>query len=98
MVFTFGDVRKALKKKGFSEEKDRDHVYLRLYYQGKKTSLYTKCSHGKDGDDVGDKIVSAMKLQLGLENRRQVADLVNCPMTETSYLEIQKESGRIPSK
>ena len=95
MTFKFGDVRRNLKTKGFVEEQG-DHKFLYLYYKGKRTHIYTKCSHGKDREDVGNSLVSAMKSQLNLQNRKQVEDLVKCPMSLDTYLELLVEAGVLP--
>lgn len=96
MAFTFGDVRRSLKKKGFVEEKDRHHVYLRLFYKGKKTHIYTYCSHGADSQDIRHAVASAMKLQLALDTRKQLEDLINCPMSLETYLGVLQEKDSIP--
>lgn len=96
MAFTFGDVRRSLKRKGFTEETDRHHIYLRLYYKGKKTHVYTKCSHGADRDDVRHGVASAMKQQLQLSTRKQLEDLVECPLSQDDYLVLLQEAGALP--
>lgn len=96
MAFTFGDVRESLKKKGFREEA-RDHYYLYFYFEGKRTHLYTKCSHGADRDDVRHTVEQAMKLQLRLTTA-QLAELVECTMGEAQYIAAMKARGELPPK
>ena len=60
MPFTFGEIGKNLKKKGFIEDVTRDHVYLNHSYEGKSTGVYTKVSHGGNKDDVGHDLVKAI--------------------------------------
>ena len=95
MAFTFGEVRKNLRGKGFREETDRHHIFLRLIVDGKKTHIYTKCSHGANSDDVGHAVASSMKRQLGLDTRQQLNDLVNCPMDYDIYLNILSANGQL---
>jgi hypothetical protein len=96
MAFTFGDVRKSLRKKGFAEERDRDHVYLRFYFNGRKTHVYTKCSHGADGDDIRHPVANAMKRQLDLDSRKELEGLINCPMTQEAYIELLQGKNSLP--
>jgi len=98
MAFTFGQVRKSLRIKGFTEDSARHHIFLRLMFEGKHTHIYTKCSHGADKDDVGHGLVTAMRKQLELETKRQVEDLVNCPMTQEEYIQTLLDSGKLPPK
>lgn len=96
MTFTFGDVRRSLKKKGFVENTNKHHVYLHLYYKGKRTNVYTYCSHGASSDDVRHGVASSMKCQLGLDSRKQLEDLINCPMSAETYLMLLQEKKSIP--
>jgi hypothetical protein len=98
MAFTFGEIRKNLKKKGFTEDVKRDHVYLNHYYEGKSTGAYTKVSHGGNKDDVGHDLVKAMKMQLRLSTNAEVSDLAKCPMSEERYIAILKAGKVIPEK
>lgn len=41
------DFEKALKKKGFKENRKTKHIKFRFYYKGKKTSVITCTSHGE---------------------------------------------------
>lgn len=93
MPFKVRQVRKSLKKKGFVEDKKGHHIYLRHEDGGKRTGAYTKVSHGKDRDDVGDDNVKSMKRQLRLRSAQDVRDLVECPMTAKEYLEVLEEEG-----
>jgi hypothetical protein len=79
MTFTFRDVRKNLKKKGFVEEKGH-HIYLHHEHEGRRTGVYTYVSHGKSRETAGHDIEKAMKLQLKLQTTEQVRRLVECPM------------------
>ena len=97
MTFKFGEVIRNLRTKGFVESRDRHHVYLNFHYLGKKTKWYTYTSHGKDDEDVGDPLVKAMKMQLGLATGRQVKDLVECPMSEAAYIETLKQLQNLPT-
>jgi hypothetical protein len=92
MAFTFGDVRKNLKKKGFVEEKSH-HIYLHHEHEGQRAGAYTYVSHGKSGESVGHGVEKAMKLQLKLQTTEQVRRLVECPMDGEEYTAVLRETG-----
>lgn len=95
MPFTARDVIRALRKKGFVEERCGHHIYLHHYHDGRASGAYTYVSHGADSDDLGPAIVRAMRSQLKLETNREVTELVNCPMTQDRYTELLVERGVI---
>jgi len=95
MAFTFRQVRRSLKKKGFVEKKDKHHIYLHHQHEGKRTGPYTFVSHGGGKDDVGFDIVKKMQQQLNLPTNRDVQDLVDCPMSASDYEEILADKGII---
>jgi len=97
MVFKFGDVRRSLKKKGFVEITNGHHVYLHHKLEGKLTGPQTRVSHGKDSHDIGPAIVSQMVKQLNLSNKKEVEDLVTCPMSAEVYVEKLQKAGVIPT-
>ncbi len=98
MTFKFGEVQRNLPTKGFRIDPDAAHPYFYFYRNGKKTRFYTYTSHGKSGDDVGNAIVSAMKMQLGLGTLQQVRDLVACTINEKQYLALLIASGALPKE
>lgn len=95
MAFTFGEVRRSLTKKGFKEDTDRDHIYLRFFYNGKRAAVYTKCSHGANKEDIRHGVANAMKRQLKL-TQSQLEDFVECTLSEEKYIELLQSSGVLP--
>ena len=84
MVYSCRACRAALEKKGFVlERRTRDDLYY-LYYAGKKTSVFTKVSQGR-GEDLRDRILGKIRMQLRLETNNQLRDFVECPMTGDDY-------------
>jgi hypothetical protein len=81
------EVRRALLKKGFREsiKKKRDHDYFFFFYNGKKTSVRTKISHGER--EIGDPNCSAMAKQMRLSNP-QFNEFVDCSLELKHYLYI----------
>jgi len=85
------DLDTLFKKKGFLPQ-ERDHTYYLLYYKNKKTSVFTKISHGLR--EYGDKLLSQMAKELSLTNS-EFEDLVGCPLTYDKLIEKLIERNRI---
>lgn len=77
------DIRSALIKKGF-RHKDGDHAFYTYHRASdeKKTSIFTKMSHGES--EVGDYLLSKMAQQCGL-SKSEFLDLVDCPLDQAGY-------------
>jgi len=73
----------------------RDHRKFFLYYEGKKTGVFTYTSHGSKYKDIGDALISKMKRQLRLRTNKEAIDLLKCPMSGDEYLQILIERGMI---
>ncbi|MCA3585112.1 MAG: hypothetical protein IOD03_15650 [Methylocystis sp.] len=88
------DIEAALKKKGFQLSVG-DHNFFTYHTQaGKKSSVWTKTSHGSGFKTLGDNLVSAMAKQCGLTTP-QFKNLVACPLTQEALERILIETGRI---
>ena len=59
------DVEKALLKKGFQSEEGNHHFFTYITLSGKKSTVYTKTSHGTGHSTLHDSLVSAMSRQCG---------------------------------
>lgn len=86
-----------LPRKGFQKDPSGDHIYFYHHLGGKETGPYTKLSHSKKLQDIGDKLLSKMKRQLELDSNRQVANLLECPMDGDEYKKILIDKGLIES-
>jgi predicted RNA binding protein YcfA (HicA-like mRNA interferase family) len=82
----------SLEKKGFVAS-ESDHVMLFLYVNNKKTNVHTKISHGSK--EYGDKLLNMVKKELKLENRNQLDDLINCPMSYDKYIGLLSKNKHI---
>ena len=85
------DVKKSLKFKGF-EEHSRDHFYYFFIYNGKKSQINTKISHGET--EIDDRNCSSMAKQIKLTNQ-QFKNFVECSLTEEAYLAVLIQAGHI---
>ena len=84
-------IASSLRKKGFVEDiKGRDHRYYHHQVNGKRTGVRTKLSMGSNYKRLGTPLLAKIKKQLKLDSSKDLADLVNCPMTEDDYIEILK--------
>lgn len=77
------DVHSALLKKGF-QEKPGDHQFFTYHRlsDNKKTSVFTKTSHGSS--EVGDALLAKMAKQCRL-SKAAFLDLVDCPLEREPY-------------
>jgi len=82
-------IKKALKKKGFVEEENRDHTF---YFLKDHKSIFTKISHGSKYKTYGSSLLGKMGKKLKLSNR-ELLDLIDCPMNLDRYLSILKEKN-----
>lgn len=81
----------ALTSKGFQAQ-DTHHEMYWLYVDGKKTSVRTRLSHGER--EYGDNLLGQMAKQVGLV-RRELDDLIDCPLTGPQYRALLIERGRV---
>jgi hypothetical protein len=86
------DIQKALTKKGFVLNPDKDHhKYYCLEVNGKTQAIYTYFSHGKD--DYGNALMTAMKRQLKFRDTEKAESYFDCPMSKEMYIEMLRENG-----
>jgi hypothetical protein len=88
------DIRSALLSKGFRSD-NRHHEYLWLFVGETQTSVKTRLSHGKS--EYGDDLLAQVKNQLGV-SKKQLFDLVACPLTHEEYVAHLVGSGRIKTE
>ena len=77
------EVESSLVAKGF-RRREGDHrffVYHRML-DGKKTSIFTKTSHGNS--EIDDSLIKLMANQCKLTSK-DFRDLVNCPLKRDAY-------------
>jgi len=84
----------SLTKKGFIPKKGRSkHTKYTLFVEGKKTSVFTWISHGRD--EYEDKLLNAMKKELRLESSQEFDDLIDCPMSAEMLISLLVKRGVI---
>jgi predicted RNA binding protein YcfA (HicA-like mRNA interferase family) len=88
------DVAANLERKGFVPD-EGDHTFYRLFVNGKNTGIRTKISHGEK--EIHDGLLSQMAKQIRLA-KKEFLELVDCPMTESRYLQLLRERGHLPQE
>lgn len=79
-------------KKGFVEDRSRDHSYYWLVVDGKETGIKTKISHGET--ECRDKLLGFMATQVQL-SRKDFLNLVDCTLGKESYHNLLREAGKV---
>jgi len=85
-------IESSLRSKGFEEDSSGDHRHFHHIYNGKKTGISTKTSHGSELRTYDDILLSKMKRQLRLD-KQQLSDLLFCPMDGKQYNQILMKKG-----
>lgn len=80
------EIKEGLTKKGFIAVQ-RDHTYLFLCVEGRKSRVHTKISHGLS--EYGDNLLSFVAKELHI-SKKQLADLLDCPLSYEEYLAMLK--------
>ena len=84
------DIKTSLKRKGFQELNERDHHFYFLHYNGQRTRIKTKISHGEK--EIGDHLIASMAKQVNL-NKAQFLSLIECPLGIDEYISILRSKG-----
>lgn len=79
------DYRRALQRKGFRLERSTTDDFYYLYHQGKKTSVWTKISHGK-GEELRAKLLGVIRGQLRLDSSNQLGEFLTCSLDYVAHL------------
>jgi beta-galactosidase GanA len=95
----FRDIRASLTSKGFEEDSSRHHIFFKyVNIEGKTTSHFTKVSHANPGHDITDNLLSKMSKQIGLKSKKQIEQLIDCPMDRLQYEKAVNDDGVIEDR
>lgn len=94
MPLARADVESSLCKKGFIEERDADHRYFKLMYEGKYSGIRTKTSDGSKYKTLGDPLVAIMARQIKLD-KREFFKFVECSLSQADYIQILLENNEL---
>ncbi|PIS22385.1 hypothetical protein COT50_02175 [candidate division WWE3 bacterium CG08_land_8_20_14_0_20_41_10] len=72
--------------------KQSHHTIYNFYHNGK---FILRTYHSHRTGDLRDFEVQCMKSQLKLDNKQQLLDLNNCPLSAEGYLEILSRKGLV---
>lgn len=84
-------ISSALLAKGFAVKSTHHHLYF-LYYQGKKTAIFTKISHGGKIKTYNDSLLGLMCRQLKL-TKAELLELIKCTLDFDGYIKKLVERG-----
>lgn len=87
-------IQSSLLKKGFRRE-DKDHRVFRFYVGGKKTSISTFISHGSQYEEYDDDLLSKMKRELCMSDKKYLMNFIACPVTRERYTKDLVSSGKV---
>jgi predicted transcriptional regulator len=77
-------ISESLQKKGFILEERDDKYFTYHSTSNKKTSVFTKISHGTNYKIIGDNLLAQMSKQCKL-SKADFMDLIECPLDRASY-------------
>jgi hypothetical protein len=86
-------IRAALTRKGF-REKSAGHIQLYLFVDGKKTSVFTRLSHGSGHREYSDDLVGMVARQIGL-TKGEFVEFVDCRLEFVPYVGLLRQRSRI---
>ncbi|MCL5884630.1 MAG: hypothetical protein M1377_04715 [Deltaproteobacteria bacterium] len=84
-------IRSALLSKGFIAD-DTHHEMYWFVFDGRKTSIRTRISHGVS--EYGDNLLALIARQVGL-SRQELYRLVDCPMDGEKLKRLLAERGKV---
>jgi len=87
-------IQSSLLRKGFKGE-DADHRVFRFYVGARKTSISTFISHGSLYKEYDDDLLSKMKRELCMPNKKYLIDFITCPVTRERYTEDLVSNGKV---
>ena len=88
------DVHSALIRKGFVLSETDHHKLVYFTLDHRKTSVWTKTSHGTSYKDIADPNLARMARQCRLSSR-DFARLLDCPLSREDYEEMLLAAGQI---
>ena len=79
-------IKHALSRKGFELQAGRNHDLYVLIVNGKTTGVRTFFSRGIS--EYGNNLLGLMKKQLHLESPKELDDLICCPMSHETLVDL----------
>lgn len=93
------ELRKILKKKGFTEVISKNHIYFYLKDPEDPEKHYshirTKLSHSGKEKDISDNLLAKIYKQLGFESKKEFTKYLDCKRTHRDHVEYLRNLGRI---
>jgi len=87
-------VENSLQKKGFEKHHSDHRKFIYHTLKGKKTSVWTKTSHGSSHSEISKENLAKMAKQCRLNNN-DFSELVECPIEQDHYEQMLVQNGDI---
>lgn len=88
------EIIKVLKQKGFIINPKKDHhIFFYLFVNGKKHSIHTYFSHGKNEYDSS--LMGKIKNQLKFKDSVIAERFFDCPLSEDDYIKMLIENDEL---
>jgi hypothetical protein len=91
------NVNSVLVQKGFFEESGDHNYFAYRTTQGKKTTIFTKTSHGSGHKQISDDLVGKMAKQCKLTGK-QFRELIACTLSREGYESLLVAAGHVTLK
>lgn len=88
------ELEDALKKKGFALDRATDDKIYYLWFEGRKTQVWTKISHGS-GEELRFRLLKLIQRQLCLDTQAQLRDFIEGGMDGAAYISFLITKGVI---
>lgn len=88
------EIETGLKRKGFAKSEGDHRKYIYYTITGKKTSVWTKISHGSSHNKLSEDILRKIAKQCRL-TRKELDGLIDCPLTREDYESMLIKAGHI---
>ncbi|WP_018086946.1 hypothetical protein [Desulfurispora thermophila] len=88
------EVENGLVRKGFVKSNSDHKKFIYYTFNGKKTSVWTKTSHGSGHNELSEDILRKIAKQCCL-TRMDLNRLLDCPLNREDYERMLIEKGRI---
>ena len=93
-------IRANITAKGFREnpeKKNPDHDYYFLYFNGKRTHIWIKLSHGSGYREYSDSLLGRQSEILGVA-KKDFEKFALCIYSEAEFVEILRRNGKLDGR
>lgn len=88
------EVENGLERKGFNKSNNDHKKYIYYTFTGKKTSVWTKMSHGSNYNKLSEDMLRKIARQCRI-TRTDLDKFLDCPLTRENYESMLIQAGHI---